>query len=95
MFEVKEVTCQICGQPLGTSKIHSGMRGGSILYTNQNPFKDVAVKVKECTSIKCRAMHRVWPSEEGTIFLFFSIVLSFISSKIAKLHCCIHVLVFV
>lgn len=70
VFEVKEVTCQICGEPLGTSKIHSGMRGGSILYTNLNPFKDVVVKVKECTSVECRAMHRVCPTEEGIIIIF-------------------------
>ena len=70
VIEVKEVTCQICGEPLGTSKIHSGMRGGSILYTNLNPFKDVVVKVKECTSVECRAMHRVCPSEEGIIIIF-------------------------
>ena len=70
VFEVKEVTCQICGEPLGTSKIYSGMRGGSILYTNLNPFKDVVVKVKECTSLECRAMHRVCPSEEGIIIIF-------------------------
>ena len=73
LFEVKEVTCQICGEPLGTSKLHSGMRGGSILYTNLNPFKDV-VKVKECTSVECRAMHRVCPSEGryNYYFCFYS-----------------------
>jgi len=71
VFEVKEVACQVCGEPLGTLKICSGMRGGSILYTNQNSFKDVVVKVKECTSTKCRAMHWVCPSEEGIIFFGF------------------------
>jgi len=55
VFGVKEVACQVCGEPLGTLKICSGMRGGNILYTNQNSFKDVVVKVKECTSTKCRA----------------------------------------
>ena len=33
------------------------------------------MKVKECTSTKCRAKHRVCPSEEGNFFLFFSLVL--------------------
>ena len=99
MFEVKEVTCQICGEPLGTSKIHSGMRGGSILYTNLNPFKDVVVKVKECTSVECRAMHRVCPSEEGIIIIFvftliklisFQIAYNFIQNNHFILYCCIH-----
>lgn len=97
VFEVKEVTCQICGEPLGTSKIHSGMRGGSILYTNLNPFKDV-VKVKECTSVEFRAMHRVCPSEEGIIIMFVFILIKLISFEIAYnftqnnhkiLYCCI------
>ena len=70
VFEVKEVACEVCGEPLETSKLHSGMRGGSILYTNQNPFKDVVVKVKECTSTECRAMHRVCPTEEGIFIVF-------------------------
>jgi len=96
VFEVKEVACQVCGEPLGTSKTRSGMRGDSILYMNQNPRKDVVVKVKESSSAKCRAMHRVWPSEEGIIFFcFVSLFLSFISSKIAKLCFCIHVPVLV
>ena len=99
VFEVKEVTCQICGEPLGTSKIHSGMRGGSILYTNLNPFKDVVVKVKECTSVECRAMHRVCPSEEGIIIIFvftliklisFQIAYNFIQNNHFILYCCIH-----
>lgn len=47
--EVMEVMCQICGEPLGTPKINSGMRGAGILFKNLNPCKDVAVKVKECT----------------------------------------------
>ena len=70
VFAVKEVACEVCGEPLGTSKLHSGIRGGSILYTNQNPFKDVVVKVKECTSTECRAMHRVCPTEEGIFIVF-------------------------
>ena len=98
MFKVKDVTCQICGEPLGTSKIHSGMRGGSILYTNLNPFKDV-VKVKECTSVECRAMHRVCPSEEGIIIIFvftlielisFQIAYNFIQNNHMIFYCCIH-----
>ena len=96
LFEVKEVTCQICGEPLGTSKLHSGMRGGSILYTNLNPFKDV-VKVKECTSVECRAMHRVCPSEGGIIIIFvftlielisFQIAYNFIQNNHMILYCC-------
>ena len=91
------MTCQICGEPLGTSKLHSGMRGGSILYTNLNPFKDV-VKVKECTSVECRAMHRVCPSEEGIIIIFvftlidlisFQIAYNFIQNNHMILCCCI------
>ena len=96
VFEVKKVTCQICGEPFGTSKIHSGMRGGSILYTNLNPFKDV-VKVKECTSVECRAMHRVCPSEGGIIIIFvftlielisFQIAYNFIQNNHMILYCC-------
>lgn len=64
VFEVKEVTCQICGEPLGTSKIHSGMSGGSILYSNLSSFKALVVKVKDCTLTKCRAMYWVCPTED-------------------------------
>ena len=70
VFEVKEVTCQICGAPLGASKCHPGMRGNDILYTNLNSFNEVQVKVKECTLLECRAMHRVCPTEEGIIVSF-------------------------
>lgn len=72
--EVKKVTCQICGAPLGASKCHPGQRGNSILYTNLNPFKEVEVKVKECTSLECRAMHRVCPTKEGIILFFYNIL---------------------
>ena len=74
------------------------MRGGSILYTNLNPFKDV-VKVKEYTSVECRAMHRVCPSEGGIIIIFvftlielisFQIAYNFIQNNHMILYCCIH-----
>ena len=72
VFEVKEVTCQICGAPLGASNCHPGKRGNDILYTNLNPFQEVQVKVEECTSLECRAMHRVCPTEEGIILSFLN-----------------------
>ena len=65
IFEVADASCRLCGNPLGQSKVHSGSRGGSVLYSNLNPFKKVVVRVKECSSSLCKAMHRVFPTEKG------------------------------
>ena len=86
---------------LSTLNIYNSFRHerDSILYTNLNPFKDVVVKVKECTSVECRAMHRVCPSEEGIIIIFvftliklisFQIAYNFIQNNHMILYCCIH-----
>lgn len=65
LFEVEDLACGVCGNPLGPSKLHPGGRGSSILYTNLNPFKEIVIKVRECTGNTCKAMHRVFPTEEG------------------------------
>lgn len=65
IFEVADASCRLCGNPLGQSKVHSGSKGGSVLYSNLNPFKKVVVRVKECSSSLCKAMRRVFPTEEG------------------------------
>ena len=65
IFEVADASCRLCGNPLGQSKVHSGSRGGSVLYSNLNPFKKVVVRVKECSLSLCKAMHRVFPTEKG------------------------------
>ena len=65
LFEVGNLNCEVCGNPLGPGKIHPGSRGSSILYTNLNPFKEIIIHVKECTKTSCKAMHRVFPTDEG------------------------------
>ena len=65
IFEVADASCRLCGNPLGQSKVHSGSRGGSVLYSNLNHLKKVVVRVKECSASLCKAMHRVFPTEEG------------------------------
>lgn len=66
-FEVKSAACEVCGQPLGPSKLNPGSRGGSILYTKLNPFKEISIKIKECTSNSCKTMHRIFTTEDGKI----------------------------
>ena len=50
LFVVEDDICKLCGSPLGAAKLHPGTRGGSVIYSNLNPFKEVVVKVKECCS---------------------------------------------
>ena len=63
--EVADASCRLCGNPLGKSKVHSGSRGDSVLYSNLNHLKKVVIRVKECSASLCKAMHRVFPTEEG------------------------------
>ena len=65
IFEVADASCRLCGNPLGQSKVHSGSRGDSVLYSNLNHLKKVVIRVKECSASLCKAMHRVFPTEEG------------------------------
>ena len=70
LFVVEDDMCRLCGSPLGAAKLHPGTRGGSVIYSNLNPSKEVVVKVKECCSSACKAMHRVFPTEEGKLVDF-------------------------
>ena len=48
LFAVEHNICRLCGSPLGAAKLRPGTRGGSVIYSNLNPFKEVFVKVKKC-----------------------------------------------
>ena len=56
---------------MGAANLHPGTRGGSVIYSDLNLFKEVVVKVRECCSSACKAMHRVFPTEEGELVDFY------------------------
>ncbi|CAB4033203.1 Hypothetical predicted protein, partial [Paramuricea clavata] len=52
--------CQLCGSVLGDTCIHPGQSQNNPCYllTELNPFKQVDIKVKFCSSRDCYAMHQ-------------------------------------
>ena len=59
--------CELCQSPLNHPITHPGQKGNSYLITANNPFKKVTIKVKMCSNKNCRAMHRVFPINIGTV----------------------------
>lgn len=76
VFVVEDNICRLCSSPLGVAKLHPGARGGSVIYSNLNPFKEVIVYVKGCRASTCKAMHRVFPTEEGELCRLLSLPLA-------------------
>ena len=67
-FESDLENCQLCGSKLGDSRIHPGQSRANTCYllTELNPFKEVDIMVKICSSRACSAMHQASAEKLGT-----------------------------
>ncbi|CAB4037591.1 Hypothetical predicted protein, partial [Paramuricea clavata] len=66
-FESDLENCQQCGSKLGDSRIHPGQSRANTCYllTELNPFKEVDIMVKICSSRACSAMHQASAEKLG------------------------------
>ena len=60
--------CDLCGSALTAAQRHPGQGHNDLSYiVTRCSFQPLEVKVKTCTNNNCKAMHQVWPVEQGTI----------------------------
>lgn len=73
--------CDVCGSALTAAQRHPGQGQNDPSYiVTPCSFRLVEIKVKFCTNKNCKAMHQVWPVEQGT-FTSYWLHLSFCQLK--------------
>ena len=67
-FVPESIQCELCGSALTSAQRHPGQGHNDRSYiVTPCSFQTVDVKVKICTNRNCKAMHQVWPVEQGTV----------------------------
>ena len=72
--------CDLCASPLSAGRRHPGQGPDDVSYLlTPSIFSAVEIQVKFCTNKDCKAMHQVWPINQGKLFvinLFSSIIIN-------------------
>lgn len=64
--------CDLCGSLLSNGQRHPGQGRDDLSYLlTPSIFQPVGIHMKFCSNQMCKAMHQVWPVDQGIINYFF------------------------
>ena len=69
-FVPSQTTCDLCASPLSAARRHPGQGPDDVSYLlTPSIFRAVEIQVKLCTNKDCKAMHQVWPINQGILLV--------------------------
>ncbi|XP_068736610.1 uncharacterized protein [Montipora capricornis] len=76
-FVPSQSTCDLCASPLSAGRRHPGQGPDDVSYL-LTPwiFSSVEILVKVCTNKECKAMHQVWPINQGLFNICDKVILA-------------------
>ena len=75
-FQPSESECLVCSASLSDSMTPQGSvtSYNGFMFTNQNPFKKVTIKVKKCLNTNCRAVHKAFLYDIGKFLICINVM---------------------
>ena len=91
LVDLSDITCFVpshtmCASLLSAGRLHPGQGPDDVsCLLTPSIFRAVEIQVKFCTNKDCKAMHQVWPINQGKLFL-----IKLFSSIIVNIQLLIH-----